>query len=125
MTTPHGECLISVEDNIIYIQPIGAFNEEGIIEASKEVSIAVDNFGDENFKLLLDYTSIEGATPEAFVKLNEFNSWLNTQNMVAKAVVVNLSLTLTLLNNFVPERSIQNDKNFDNKADAIEWIKRQ
>ncbi|WP_019027700.1 hypothetical protein [Colwellia piezophila] len=125
MSRPHGECFITVDDDIIYIKSVGAFNLEGIIQAYQDIESIIISLGENRFKVLVDYTEIEGATPEAFDKLNECNEWLNSQNLIAKAVVIHSPVNLTLLESRVPARSLQNDKNFDNQSAAKEWLKQQ
>ncbi|NQZ21499.1 MAG: hypothetical protein HRT53_05520 [Colwellia sp.] len=125
MNIPHGECFISVDEDIICIKSVGAFNLEGIIKANQDVEVVVRSFGQKRFKLLIDYSEIEGATPEAYDKLNECNIWLNSQNMIAKAVVIHSAVNLTLLGIRAPARNLQNDKNFENKVTAMEWLKLQ
>jgi hypothetical protein len=125
MTIPHGQCFISVEDDIIFIKSVGAFNLEGINKANQDIKEVILNCDKKGLKLLIDYTEIEGETPEAFDKLNECNEWLNSQNLIAKAVVINSPVTLTLLESRAPARRLQNDKNFEDKVTAIKWLKLQ
>lgn len=125
MNSPHGNCLVSVNNDIICIKPVGSFNEEGIIQAVQNIHTAIDTFSYRGFKLLIDYSEIEGATPKAFVQINDFNLWLNYQNLIAKAVVTNLSMTLPILESRVPARKQQNDKVFETKPAAIDWLKTQ
>jgi len=125
MTIPHGHCFISVDDDIIDIKCVGAFNSEGITNATQDVESIIQSFGQKRFKLLLDYTEIEGATPGAFDKLNEFNDWLNSQNLLVKAVVIDSDAFISMLEIRASSRNLHNDKNFDNKCTAIEWLKLQ
>jgi hypothetical protein len=125
MRMAHGECFISIEDDIVYIKSVGAFNLEGIVKANQDIVSAICTFGHKKFKLLVDYSELEGGTPEAFDRLNECNTWLNSQNMIAKAVVINSQITLTILEQRAPARSLHNDKNFESKITAIEWLKLQ
>jgi hypothetical protein len=125
MSEGHGQCFISVDDNIIYLKSVGAFNLEGMIKAAQDIKAVVLTLDNNRFKLLADYTELEGATPEAFDYLDDFNVWLNKQNLVAKAVVINSAITLTILGQQVPTRKLQNDKNFKTKDEALEWLLQQ
>lgn len=125
MNSPHGKCLVSVKDDIIYIMAAGSFNKEGITKSIQDIQSAIETFDDRGFKLLIDFTDIEGGTPKAFVKINEFNLWLNHQKLIAKAVVFSLAMTLPLLDSRAPARKLQNNKGFENKISAIEWLNLQ
>ena len=121
----HGQCFVSVDDDIICIKAVGGFNLEGIILATQDIASAIHSLDHKSFKLLADYSELEGATPEAFDKLDEFNSWLHKQNMIAKAVVINSLVTLDILGQRTPARNEHNDKNFESKVKAIEWLKEE
>ncbi len=125
MNIVHGQCFVSVDDDIVYVKAVGGFNLEGVITATRDIASAIHTLEHKKFKFLADYSELEGAIPEAFDKLNEFNRWLNKQNMTAKAVVINSSVTLDILRQRAPARNLHNDKNFENKAEAIEWLKQQ
>lgn len=125
MSEGHGQCFVSVDKSIVYIKSVGAFNLEGMVKATQDIKSAVLTLDNNSFKLLADYTELEGATPEAFNHLDEFNAWLNMQNFVAKAVVISSTITLTILDQQVPTRKLQNDKNFKSLDEALEWLKLQ
>lgn len=125
MSERHGQCLVSIDNEIVHIKSIGAFNLEGMIKATQDIKSAISKLNTNSFKLLADYTELEGATPEAFDHLDKFNAWLNNNNMIAKAVVISSSITLTILGQQAPTRKLQNDKNFKTKDEAIEWLKQQ
>lgn len=121
----HGKSYISVDGDIISVQSVGAFNEEGIVETINELKSVINSFKQEHFKLLLDYSLVEGGTPEVFDKINQCNIWLNSQNMVAKAVVVGSVIQLEILEKRAPAREQQNIKNFETKASALIWLNSQ
>jgi len=125
MSSNHGKSFLSVDGDIITVKVAGAFNSGGISKSIDELKVAIDSFCQGGFKLLFDYREAEGGTPEVFEKINECNIWLNSQNMIAKALVINSNVLLTILESRTPARSSQNSKNFDNKTDAIKWLKLQ
>jgi hypothetical protein len=125
MGSEHGQSSISVDGDIISVKAVGAFNQEGIVKSIEELKVVIESFCQKEFKLLIDYSEIEGGTPEVFERINECNLWLNTQNMVAKVLVINSSVNLAILESRTPARKLQNTKNFDNKASAITWLKTQ
>ncbi len=125
MVTEHGESSISIDGDIITVTAVGAFNLEGIVKVIAELKLIIGSFCQKEFKLLFDYSQTEGGTPEVFEKINECNVWLNSQNMVAKALIINSPINLAILESRTPARNSQNSKRFDDKASAIAWLKSQ
>jgi HKD family nuclease len=125
MSKLHGETYISIKDSIIIVEVKGAFNIEGMERSFNDLKMVVDTFGQEEFKLLVDYTNSEGATPDAYEKNNEGNAWLNEKNMTAKAIVIKSNILLKILESRTPARKFQQAKNFDDKFDALAWLKLQ
>lgn len=125
MATKHGESFISIDGDIITVKAIGAFNLEGIVKVITELELIIDNFCQKEFKLLFDYLQTDGGTPEVFEKINECNVWINSQNMVAKALIINSPTNLAILESRTPARKSQNTKQFNDKASAIAWLKLQ
>jgi len=125
MTTEHGESSISIDGDLITVKAVGAFNLEGIVKVITDLELIINSFCQKEFKLLFDYSQTEGGTPEVFEKINECNIWLNSQNMVAKALIINSPITLAILESRTPARNSQNTKNFADKASAIAWLKLQ
>jgi hypothetical protein len=125
MLLEHGKSFISVDDDIIFITAHGAFNLEGATRIIAELKYLIENFHQKEFKLLLDYSEIEGGTPEVFDKINDCNIWLNSQAMVAKAIIIKSETQLKILESRAPARKLQNYKNFVDKTSAIQWLKSQ
>jgi hypothetical protein len=122
MSLEHGESFISVNADLITIKVKGAFNREGIIKGAQELKLVVNSFQQKKFKLLFDYLEMEGATPDAYDEINQCNVWLNTKNMVAKAVLINSPINSSLLQTRLPATKLQNIKRFDEKSHAISWL---
>ncbi len=125
MAREHGKSTFSINGNIITVKAVGAYNLDGIKKTIKDLESAIMSFDGKAFKLLFDYLEIEGGTPEVFDKINECNIWLNSQNMVAKALVINSPTVLSILESRTPARKLQNSQTFDNKTSAIEWLNQQ
>ena len=125
MAVAHGQSSISVDGDIITVKAVGAFNVEGITKTIEQLKFFIEGFGQKEFKLLFDYTEIDGGTPDVFDKINECNIWLNSQNMVAKAVVINSSILLAILESRTPARNSQNAQSFDDTTSAINWLASQ
>ena len=125
MAVAHGQSSISVDGDIITVKAVGAFNVEGITKTIEQLKLFIEGFGQKEFKLLFDYTETDGGTPDVFDKINECNIWLNSQNMVAKAVVINSSILLAILESRTPARNSQNAQSFDDTTSAINWLASQ
>ena len=125
MSIEHGKNFISVDGDIIISKVIGAFNIEGIDKSIRELKVTIESFCQNEFKLLVDYIDTEGGTPEVYDKINECNIWLNSQNMIAKALVIESNAMLSILEGRTPARSALNEKTFKNETDAMLWLKSQ
>ncbi len=125
MDIEHGQVSIMLQDNIIVVKLTGAFNEHGAKHYTDGVRKCVDGFNGKPFSILIDNLALLGGTPEAYEELEKYNSWLNRQNMVAKAMLINSKVALDLMNTLSPSRKLQNSQNFTNEQDAIAWIKSQ
>jgi len=119
----HGENTIIAKENIIHITLKGAFNEYGAIDVSKKTMEIIRNFNQKRFMLLVNLLNLDGATPEAFNISNEFNEWLNSQNMVAKAIVITSQVIKAIDQQWVPSKVVQNVEYFDSEDDALRWLK--
>jgi hypothetical protein len=125
MYPEHGKNIISVEGDIIISKIIGAFNAEGIDKSIADLKVAVDSFCQNEFKLLVNYIDTEGGTPEVYEKINEFNIWLKSKNMVAKALVSNSNVALSIRESRTPKGMSLNERVFDDEINAIIWLKSQ
>jgi len=125
MNLDHGKFIITVDDDIITVKSIGAFNTESAVKSIEELKFVVGSFCQKKFKLLFDHTEYEGATPAVFEEINECNIWLSKQNLVAKAIVITSSINLNILESRTSTKSEKNTKNFDNMQSANDWLQRQ
>jgi len=123
MDIEHGEVSIVVEGNIIIVRTIGAFNEYGAQRYTHGVKSLVESMQDKSFSILINNLEFQGATPEAFEELEKYNVWLNNQKLIAKAMVITSNITLDVINMRSPARAAQQNKNFDNEEDAMDWLK--
>lgn len=125
MPRQHGNSIITVEGEIIIIKVIGCFNIEGITESIQHLKSTIKSFYQRQFKLLLNYLEAEGGTPEVFEIINQFNIWLNTQNIVAKAIVTDSLINLAILKKRAPASQTNNSKVFKNQSNAFNWLRSQ
>tara|TARA_R110001592_G_scaffold70332_1_gene215630 strand:- start:469 stop:981 length:513 start_codon:yes stop_codon:yes gene_type:complete len=125
MSLEHGHHSITVEDNIIVIELAGSFNEYGARALTDDIIRTIKKFKGAPFCILLNDFALEGITPAGFKKIDEYNVWLNTQNMIAKATVVKIDVLLKMEESRIPAKAQQNIKSFRNMPDAIHWLKIQ
>ncbi|WP_019616754.1 hypothetical protein [Psychromonas ossibalaenae] len=121
----HGEHSIVVNGNIIVLKFTGAFNEYGVFKFTQDVKNVIEGFNGNIFSILVNNLELLGGTPEAYEEFEKYNKWLNNQNMAAKAIVIKSSATLGIINSLVPSIKSQNIKDFNNKSEAIKWLKEQ
>lgn len=123
MNNVHGEALIHIEEKIIVAKLIGAFNMEGAIKYTEGMKKTIKEFQGESFLMLVNDLKLEGGTPEAFQELEEYNHWLTTQKLIAKAMVIKSNVTIDLIGKLSPSQELQKYKIFDNEKDAYIWLK--
>ena len=122
MNIEHGEVIITTHNNIIIVKLIGGFNEFGAKKYTNGVKELVANFNGENFSILINNLEMEGGTPEAYDELEQYNKWLNTQKLTAKAMVISSIAAAHIIDHLSPSRKLQRCKSFDNEADAMHWL---
>jgi hypothetical protein len=125
MNTAHGESVISVTGNVITVKVKGVFNKEGVCELNDELRLIISSYNVDGFKMLFNYLEVEGATPDAYDQIDNFNVWLNNQNMIAKAVVIISPAVLNILNSRAPARKSKNMNSFSSTIKAIQWLDTQ
>ncbi len=121
----HGVYRLVKKGYIIEVALSGAFNEFGAIDWTEAVKEAIASYHGKPFAILMDLTQAQGATPEAFEVGERYNEWLNTQNLVAKAVVYGSHVLKDIELNIVKAKKKQHLKNFDDIEQARAWLKVQ
>jgi len=122
MFIKHGKNQVSIQDNIISITLNGPFNEYDFKDLSQKVKQAVEKCDGKDFCILVNDLQLLGATPEAYDELEELNQWLNTQQMIAKSIVIKSDSTLAAISSRVPALKDQKIKIFDVEEDAMHWL---
>jgi hypothetical protein len=118
----HGKFEIDREGYIIKVTVKGEYNDIGakaVTQGLRENIIAMD---DAPFAILADMNAFVGGTPDAFSVTDEYNVWLNSKNMVAKALVFTSSVYASIYEQQIKSKSEQNIKYFDDENDARKWI---
>ena len=101
------------------------FNELGVKKFTDAVRQFVGSLNGRAFGVLINDLKLEGGTPEAYAELEEYNQWLNTQHLVAKAMVIESSTHRDIINKLSPSRSQQNIEYFKSEQDALTWLKQE
>jgi len=125
MQSAHGKFKISVNENQISTKLLGSYNTQGIEAWISEMKKTISSFSGAPFTILVDEIGAKGATPQALAKGNEYNEWLNHQNLVAKAVIYGESIYKEIDNKSLPARAKQNIKFFETVEDAQCWLLEQ
>lgn len=121
----HGEYSVELFGNIIVSTLKGSFNEVGTMKYTELVKAKIATLANAPFAMLIDDIALEGGTPEAYKVLNDYNTWLLEQPLVAKALVINSTLQKAITLKLTPSLTKQNIEYFDDKASAMEWLEQQ
>lgn len=121
----HGGSEVIVQNEIIIVRLSGMFNELGVKKFTDAVRQFVGSLNGRAFGVLINDLKLEGGTPEAYAELEEYNQWLNTQQLVAKAMVIESSTHRDIINKLSPSRSQQNIEYFKSEQDALIWLKQE
>lgn len=122
MFNRHGDVLISVDNQIINVELTGAFNYEGAKYYSTKIKRAINSLKIKKFAVCVDIRGVEGGTPEAFQELEQLNSWLNSNGLIAKAFVKKGSFLCQLLRINCPSLKEQCCQGFASDTPAHEWL---
>lgn len=122
MESPHGKFKITVDKNQITTELSGSFNAQGIENWIGEMKQTISSFTGKPFTILVNELAAKGATPDALEKANQYNDWLNSQNLVAKAVVYSELIYREIDKKSLPARAHQNIEFFSATNDAQQWI---
>jgi hypothetical protein len=125
MTIAHGKYKIDIQGNIICVKLTGAFNELGATNFTVAMKKVISTFDGKAFSILIDDLEVDGGTLEAYAVLEDYNQWLNSKQMTAKAMIINSPVTLAIIEKYAPARKQQNIAIFDNQSDAFCWLKTQ
>lgn len=121
----HGEFDINIENDIINITIKGAFNDVGAKAVIEQLVQHITTLKNEPFAILANLLAFEGGTPEVFAVSDEFNAWLNSKNMVAKALVFTSPALIMIEKTLVKSKQGQNIQYFADEHEATAWLDSQ
>lgn len=119
----HGELKMQLDKNIILVTLIGPFNDLGVTTWTENVRTQIETFGDNPFFILMNNTNYAGFTHHGSEISNQFNYWLTNQTMIAKAIVQPSLFARKMNLKHIPALKDQYIEYFDNKNDALSWLK--
>ncbi|NVK44434.1 MAG: STAS/SEC14 domain-containing protein [Oceanospirillaceae bacterium] len=119
----HGDREVFLHEDIITARFIGLFNEHGARRITNEIRECVAQMQGKPFAILIDDLQLSGGTPEAYVVLEEYNQWLNTQKLVAKAMVLTSKAHKAIIDKLSPSRLEQNIQYFIDEDSALDWLR--
>lgn len=125
MAIAKGNNEVSTKDDIISITLWGSLNECDYKDISQKVKQAVAQCNEKSFCILVNDLQLIGSTLNAYQELEVLNQWLNTQHMIAKAIVIERDSLLGTIKTLVPAIKDQKIETFDVKEDAMLWLKYQ
>jgi hypothetical protein len=125
MPLAHGNYSVELKGNIIWVVLDGAFNEFAVENWINEVKAIVNALNGKPFTILMEMSKALGATPESFELSNQYNAWLNKQNMTAKALIYGSAVFEDMDKTLVPSKQEQNIRVFDDIEAAQNWLQQQ
>ncbi|WP_286266623.1 hypothetical protein [Thalassotalea atypica] len=129
MKIAHGEFDIYINQQydtaMVCTRLSDSFNAEGFKLWMEAMKLTITSLQGQPFVMLVDELSATGATPEALELANKYNTWLNSQAMIAKAVVYSAPIYREIDKKNIPARQAQNIKFFEKVSTAKAWLAQQ
>ena len=122
MDLSHGIYHIEVIGRMIIVELCSGFNEYTVVKYNNDMKAIIEGFSGDEFTILIKSFEFTGGTPEAFRISNEFNKWVNTQNLLGKAIVHKSNILVDIAREQESALAEQNIAEFDNENGAIEWL---
>ena len=125
MLKAHGEYSVKLKGNILYIKLMGGFNDLGSLQLVSSIKEKIKSLKGQRFCILIDDTKAQGFTPEGYQVIENYNKWLLSQKLIAKAFVTKSFLQEEIDNIYIPSKKHQVNKTFDNLESALTWLQKQ
>jgi len=101
---------------------LGDFNKQGIKDVLNKVTNEIENLDGKQFAILINYINFFGATHEVFKIIAEYNYWLVTKNIVAKArVIINKTISAAI-DSQINLIGKPKHRDFESESNAIFWL---
>jgi len=114
----HGFLKFSWKSNVLYVQVLGPFNEEGVIEESSKYLSAISNRKVADFSVIELWDEEALGSPKAMNDVCKLWKKLITQNCISLAIVVPNSVQRDIAEKLLPSIG----KVFGKIEDAEYWV---
>lgn len=125
MSTSFSNYSIEVKENIIYLLIEGSLDIETSQRWIDEMKLVIKGFEGREFKILVDTLKMDGATPEAYDVIDDYNKWLSNQNIIAKAMIMPQKFLKEIYEARVPSRLGHEVKCFLDREVGEKWLLEQ
>lgn len=122
---PHGDSTVVLSESVIETTLKGSFNEQGTLQYIRAVKAKVAELNGKAFSMLIDDLALEGGTPEAYAVLNDYVKWLNKQNVIARAFLIESELQKAIILKRTPAFKEQNVRFFKDREKAVAWLRQE
>ncbi|WP_206483301.1 hypothetical protein [Thalassotalea sp. G2M2-11] len=121
--TIHGKYNVELIDNILFVKLSGSFNCAGTEAYVATVKQYIAELAGQPFAMLIDDLDVEGGTPEAYQKLNDYNEWLVSQPIVGKAFIIKSLAIKEIVLERTPSLKQQQIEFFQDVESAEQWLR--
>ncbi len=118
----HGKYNLSVQGQIIVVQVFQAWNLECVKGYFQDFKIFVQKQKFKQFGVLVDLRKFEGGTPEGIVYFGKISQWANDNGQIARAQIINSSLTEYILKQSTEGKEVFPIQSFDDVPQAMAWL---
>lgn len=106
------------------ISATGSFNAEAVTHYVNSINDCANSFGDTPFSIILDLTSLEGATPDAWQIVDAHNTQLAANpRLIGKGIICQSSLVTYFAGKVNNDKFKSKVKVFASETEALAWLK--
>ncbi len=116
---------VKLQGNIIQTKLCGSFSVSITKQYCDEVRRLIEQFDGEPFAMLVDDLQLDGGTPAAYEILDQHNAWVNQQNIIAKALIVDNAVKKGIILQRLPNLRKQNIAFFQDPGAGLAWLETQ
>ncbi len=120
-----GKHEISVQDNVIYVEYIGAADEYSALIYERDMHAAIKDITVDKFAIVINLLRFSGGTPEAQAIHNRIFDWLTEQGLAWRGVISVNELHIKIARSLQPAlcRQDQQVQIFSSLDKAEEWVR--
>ncbi|MCW8930858.1 MAG: hypothetical protein OQL19_11535 [Gammaproteobacteria bacterium] len=114
----HGKVICSWIDDILFVEAIGPFNNEGVINAAKLYLNTIQNRKFSKFFVVEIWDEESLGSPSSYKDVSKMWNALNDNGCIAFALVVSSNIQQLIARQIIPDIG----EIFFNKEEAVKWI---